>query len=145
MKTNHPRIDLDVNFRKTLFQKFNQSSTKSLMKELRNTQLHDPDIIPAAGGGYVKMLKDEAGNVLGVRPAAEAETQPRLSTHLGQLINEKLSSEDIEMKMIGLMKKIALNPAVTMVHTYVTYTKGPDWETVLNNRDFSDMHRPVAY
>jgi hypothetical protein len=90
-----------------------------LVEELKKIQTHDPNVVPVQGGGYGRIITNEQGQFVSILPVAQP--QGASSTQLEQLVSEA-TLEDLNINTLGLLRRVALNPAVTMGHTYVTNT-----------------------
>jgi hypothetical protein len=90
-----------------------------LVEELKKIQTHDPNIVPVQGGGYGKIITNEQGQFVSI----QLVTQPSgaSTTQLEQYVSEA-TLEDLNINTLGLLRRVALNPAVTMGYTYVTHT-----------------------
>ena len=81
------------------------------------------------------MIRNATGQVVGVKPVAEPDGFS--SPDLEQLVSQN-TAEDIQMNTLGLMKKVALNPAVTLGYSYVTSTVDPVGKKFLFVGDLAD-------
>ncbi|MCX6654091.1 MAG: hypothetical protein NTY03_03095, partial [Candidatus Bathyarchaeota archaeon] len=90
-----------------------------LVEELKKLQTHDPDVIPMQGGGYGKIIKNEQGQLVAIQPIEQPMGVS--TTQIEQLVSET-TLEYLNLNTLGLLRRVALNPAVTMGHTYVTNT-----------------------
>ena len=108
---------------------------EKLVSELRKLQTHDPDVIPMQGGGYGKIIKDARGRFQSIQPMSQP--QGASNTALEQAVAEA-TLEDLQVNTLGLLRRVALNPTVTLGYAYVTSTLDPKSGDLYFKGDLAD-------
>ncbi len=113
----------------------NTPAKQRLVEEMKKIQGHDQNVLPMQGGGYGKIITNEKGQFVGILPMEE---KPGVSsTELERAVAEA-TLEDIQMNTLGLLRRVALNPTVTMGYTYMTTTIDPTSRKYLFVGDLAD-------
>jgi len=71
----------------------------------------------------MRIVRNKTGQPIGTIPVADPT--PEISPKLGQLMSEA-TMENLGINTLALMRRVALNPTVTMGHTYVTNAREED-------------------
>jgi hypothetical protein len=87
------------------------------------------------GGGYGRIITNEQGQFVSIQPVAQPSGAS--TTQLEQYVSEA-TLEDLNINTLGLLRRVALNPAVTMGHTYVTNTRDDKTGAPLFKGDLAD-------